>query len=502
MGLNLLALDIGTSAVHCMVTDGEGNPVATADGPIRYFTPEGASTLTLEFHPQELLDTVAGVVKRAVEQAGITAVDVKAVSITSQRHGAVLLDKAGEELMVSPNVDLRAAFEGSALQEEMGAELYRTVGQYPALILAPSRLRWLENNRPDLYARLGCLLTIAGWLAFRLTGETACEPSLAAGAGLLNARTGARDPTLLKRTGVPQSVLPPLRRAGEVVGEVQPHQREGWGIRPGTPVTLGGADTPCGLLGMGLVGEGDTGIVTGWSCAMQTITSSPCHDNESRAWLSPFPLRGSWVSETNLGDAGNAHRWLKDLLLGQNVSFGEADDLAASAPLGSNGSFSYLGAGPMSAPEAGLKRGGIVFPTPLQYQKPIVADALRSFWESLAYGLKSNLDTLKGVTGHDGEVVYLGGGMARSKVFASILANVLHGEVRRSCIAEVSARGASAAAAVAAGLRPDLETAARAQTPAWERVEPDYADALEYQELYGQWKALYYRLQEGQSDDT
>ena len=78
MGLNLLALDIGTSAVHCMVTDGEGNPVATTDGPIRYFTPEGASILTLEFHPKELLDTVAGLVKKAVEKAGIATTDVKA----------------------------------------------------------------------------------------------------------------------------------------------------------------------------------------------------------------------------------------------------------------------------------------------------------------------------------------------------------------------------------------------------------------------------------------
>ena len=502
MGLNLLALDIGTSAVHCMVTDGEGNPVATTDGPIRYFTPEGASMLTLEFHPQELLDTVAGLVKKAMKKTGIAAVDIKAVSITTQRHGVVALDRAGEELMVSPNVDLRAAFEGATIQEEMGDGLYRTVGQYPALMLAPSRLRWLENNRPDLYDRLGCLLTIGGWLAFRLTGATVCEPSLAAGAGLLNVGTGTRDPAFLQSTGIPESVLPPLLQAGEVVGEVHPHPGDEWGIRPGTPVTLGGADTPCGLLGMGLVGRGDTGIVTGWSCAMQTITSSPRYDSESRTWLSPFPIRGSWVSETNLGDAGNAHLWLKDLLLGQDGSIEESDGLAASAPLGSNGSFSYLGVGPISAPEAGLKRGGIVFPTPLLYQKPSVADALRSFWESLAYGLKSNLETLREVTGHDGGAVYLGGGMARSTVFASILANVLNREVRRSDVAQVSARGASAAAAVAAGLHPDLETAVRALAPAWESVAPDHTDALEYEGFYNQWKALYYRLQEGQRDDN
>ena len=49
---------------------------------------------------------------------------------------------------ISPNVDLRAAFEGAALQEEMGPALYESTGQFPAMLLAPAKLRWLENNRP------------------------------------------------------------------------------------------------------------------------------------------------------------------------------------------------------------------------------------------------------------------------------------------------------------------------------------------------------------------
>ena len=56
---------------------------------------------------------------------------------------------------ISPNVDLRAAFEGAALREEMGPALYEATGQFPAMLLAPAKLRWLENNRPALRKKDG-----------------------------------------------------------------------------------------------------------------------------------------------------------------------------------------------------------------------------------------------------------------------------------------------------------------------------------------------------------
>ncbi len=499
MGINLLALDVGTSGVHCMVTDGEGAPLATKDGPIRYFTPKGASELTLEFDPQELLDMVGTLVVEALKEAGISGGDIKAVGVTSQRQGVVFVDQEGKELLVSPNIDLRAVFEGAALDEEMGPDLYRITGHYPSMLLAPSRLRWLQNNQPAAYERLDRLLTIAGWLAFRLTGNAACEPSLAAGAGLLEVDTGKRCSALLKKMGVPESLLPPLIKAGDVVGELLSQPAGGWGLRPGTPVTLGGADTQCGLLGMGLVDSGETGIVAGWSCAVQMLTTTPCYDDGMNAWVGCIPLEDLWVSEANLGDAGNAHRWLKDTLIGNGGSWEKADVLASSVPLGSDGVFSYLGTSPMSAAKAGLKRGGILFPTPMRYQKPRPGHMLKAFWESLAYSLKSNLGAIELVTGKDAGVLYLGGGMARSELMSRVTANVLDREIRRSNLPQVSARGAAVAAAVAAGVHDGMSTGARSLAPTWESVEPNPTAALEYQEHYQQWKSLYHRLQDGES---
>ncbi len=479
-----------------MITDGLGNPIASADGPIRYFRPEGTSELTLEFHPQELLNAAGLLAARCLKQAGARAGEVKAVSVASQRHGVVFLDRKGEELLVSPNVDTRAAFEGAAIDEELGPDIYRRAGQSRGLLLAPSRLRWLENNRPDSFQRLDSILTVGGWLAYQLTGQRACEPSLAAGVGLLNVNEGGRDGPLLEKLGVPESLLPPLSTAGEIVGTLTPDLAAGWGLDPGVPVTLAGADTQCGLLGMGLGRPGDTGVVAGWSCAMQMVTPRPCYDDASRAWVSPIPLRAAWVSEANLGDAGNAHRWLTEGFLHRDSATEERDAGAAAVPPGSDGVISYLGTAPTAAAEAGLRRGGILFPTPLQYQTPTPARTLRAFWESLAYALKSNLAAIERAAGRNAEALCLGGGMSRSRLLAKITASVLNREARRSLIPQASARGAALAAGVAAGLLDGSQPL----TPMWEGVEPDPAEALEYRELYHQWKGLYHRLQEGDSD--
>ena len=496
MAANLLGLDFGTSSLHCVVSDAQGRCLSDSHTPIRYFTPDGESELTREFHPQEVLDTAARLTARSLAQANVASSEVAAVGITSQRHGLVFLDDDGHEVLISPNVDLRAAFEGAALQEEMGAALYDATGQFPAMLLAPAKLRWLQNNRPALRKSVAHILTVAGWLTFKLTGKITCEPSLAAGVGLLDPRSANRNGATLSKMGVPPSMLPPTSATGTIADRLQPDAARRWGLAPGTPVTLAGADTSCGLVGMGLTRPGDTGLVAGWSASMQTVTDSPRPDPQAKAWFSPFPIPGRWVSEVNLGDAGNAHRWLKDLLLGPDATFAQADALAASAPVGSNGYLSYLGPAPITAPEAGLRRGGLLFPIPLLYRSPTSSEALRAFWESLAYSVKANLADLERASGQKSPVLHLGGGMARSPLFASILASVLGRRVRRSTTPHVSLRGAVAAASVAAGIHPNLVEAAEAMAPRWIDAEPDPSDALEYQEFYLAWKNLYHRIQD------
>jgi sugar (pentulose or hexulose) kinase len=493
---NLLTLDMGTSSLHCMVTDACATPLASVSTPMTYSTPAGASELTLEFQPQGVMDAMGKLVAQALGNARLSGSSVKAIGITGQRQGMVFLGRGGGEVMASPNLDLRAVFQGAALDEELENGVYRITGHFPTMLLAPARLRWLQENKPQDYEDLDYLLTVPGWVAYRLTGNRVCERSLAAAAGLLEVSSQSRPPEIMDKLGVPPELLPPLTRAGDVLGGLAPALAQEWGLEPGIPVTLAGADTQCGLLGMGLVRDGDIGVVAGWSCALQVLTPTPCYDDGMSTWVGCSLHENLWVSEANLGDSGNAQAWLKDTIFGQGVSWEEAQQAANQAPSGSGEILCYLGQGPQSAPKARLKRGGILFPTPLSYRRPDPGQALRAFWEGLAFSLKANLDQLHRVTGLGNGAIHLGGGMARSTTFSAILADVVGRVVHLSPEAQVSGHGAALAASVAAGHHDSLESAVQTLSAKKKRLEPNGANSLEYQEHYQQWQTIYNRLQD------
>ena len=492
----VLALDFGTSALHCLLTDSLGKPIDSADAPISFSRPESGASLAREFDPESVLAQFREIMATLLSRQDARPEDIAAIGLTGQRGGVVFADAEGKELYCGPNVDLRAVFEGAALDEEMGREVYNATGHLSASMLAAARLRWSREHAPVVYERTKTILTLAGWLAYRLTGELASEPSLDCETGLLDVNTRQRSSTLMSQMGIPESLLPPLSHATEPVGRLIKPVAEAWGLKQGTPVVISGPDTQCGLLGMGLLQVGQAGAVIGWSGSVQILTPQPCHDvAETRTSVGCFPVEGLWVAESNMGDAGNAYRWLKETLFNGHTSYEEIDALALSSAGSSEGVVALLGPSPITAMKAGLRLGGLIFPTPLTFQDTSRGDLFHAALENIAFSVRSNLATLLDVTGLDPPTIHLGGGMARGRGLATVLATVLGQSVRRSLTYQASGRGAAMTAAVAAEPTLTIRQVAQEAAGDFEEMEPGFAgDIARYQESYGQWLDLYERL--------
>ena len=474
----ILVLDAGSSSIRCRLVDSESRIVRSASRAWTYLEEPDAPELARAFDPDACWRSVRAAIGECL---GNHSVACQAIAVTSQRQALAFLDENLRALYLGPNTDLRAIFEGFALDDERGELIYSTTGHLPTLMTAPGKLAWFRDNRPDAYGRIAYVATLADWLAFKLTGELAREPTLAAESGLLDIARLAPASAMFGELGL-RCPLPDLREA------VSPR---GYLSEPGfgrVPVITAGADTQCGLVGMGVVSPGSAGIVAGWSATVQLLTSRPILSPDMKTWAGSFQRPNVWTVESNAGDMGNAHTWLADTLFGGSpYPYLALDEAARNAPLGSDGVSAYLGPQAMDASAVGMRTGGITFPVPMTLGGPTRGQIGRAALESFAYALRANLEQAESVAGLQAGRIALGGGMTRSAVFNRILTDVLGREVALSPHPDATAIGAALIARTAMGQHSSLPQAAGQQFTRNSILKPDQRNALEYQDLYMEW---------------
>ncbi|MEE9198347.1 MAG: FGGY-family carbohydrate kinase, partial [Dehalococcoidia bacterium] len=488
--------DMGTSSLKCLVADLRGRPRALARREVSYFTPEGLAPLGREFSPDRLWRDACDLVRCSLREAGLEGGDITALSATSQREGMVLLDREGQELYTGPNQDVRAFFEGMAMDEKGGEDIYTLTGNLPSFLYALAKLKWFHTHRPDLFDRIHKVLPISSWLTFKLTGQARCERSALGEIGLLNVRTGDADDSLLKGVGMGPEISPALGDASDVAGEVEAAAAASTGLREGTPVVLGGPDTQCGLLGMGVIDEGHLGVLAGWSAPLQLVTATPIFDPKRRTWTGCHVVPRRWVLESSTSEGGQALQWLGGLL---GAGYEGCLDSAVSpeeAPLGQDQTLAFLGPRIMDAGKMGLQQGGILFPVPVGPSGIAGRHLLQAALENLAFAINGNYLQLQEVSGLLVSEVVLGGGVTNISSFPRLVADTLGVPVRVPEMKDVSLLGAAMCAAVGTGAYESLPEAAAAMGGPSATVEPSEPSVSQLQERYQRWWALYQKLED------
>jgi len=464
------AIDFGGSGLRAAAYDRDAHRVSLARRQWSAHPAEGTDHGT-EFDGPAVWALVADALAEAT--AGH---DVRGIGVTAVRLGCALIGDEGE-LYCGPNIDGRGRVEGLELWRAYGDELYRLSGHAPPVASASARLLWFARHQPERLARARHLVSLEGWLAWRLTGSVAGEPAACAASGLLDVADRRWSPQLCAMTGADARLLPPLSEAGSPVGTAN-----------GVPVTIAGGDTHAGLLALGALDAGVAGVVAGATAPLMTVTDRWHHDAAGRCWTEPHPLPGRWVIESNVGEVGGPARWVAQLL---GIDIADLDALAAASPPGANGVTAFLGPMAMHSTNMPLvRRGGIDMP--LMYgAQPSRGDIARAFVENIAFALRTARTWSAAPIGSQPSVrqpsVRLGGGVSRLRTLALALAGVLDDDVLVADDPEVTLRGTAAAAAAAAGWYPSLRESAVAFTSPMTAVMPEGADV--YAARYEEWAA-------------
>jgi autoinducer 2 (AI-2) kinase len=426
---------------------------------------------------------------------------VRAVAATSMREGIVLYDEAARELWACPNVDSRSAREATELIEDGSADrIYATAGDWVS-ITSPARLRWLARHRPGILAATRGLGLLSDWIATRLSGVLATEPSSGSSSGMFSLKDRAWSPEIAGICGIDTAILPPVNDPGTVIGTVTRKAAEETGLKEGTPVVAGGADTQLALLGAGA--RQDEYTVIGGTFWQNTIlTDRPLIDQKQRLRTLCHVLPGQWMVEGIGFYCGMSMRWFRDAFCQAEVSIAAdrgvdpyvvLEEMAAGVPSGAGGVLaimsnlmnarqwvhaapSFLGFN-LSDP-AGSGRGACV----------------RAIEEAAAYVARGHRDILTELTGISFTDLVFTGGAAKGTLWPQIIADVTGVPVHVPAVKESSALGAAICAGKGAGIYgtlTDLEGDLRVREGTF---EPAPEARATYDERYATWRQVYQRM--------
>lgn len=479
----ILAIDQGTTSTRAVVYDANGQPAGSAARELTQHYPQPG---WVEHDAEEIWQSVADVVPRALAAAKISGGDLTAIGITNQRETSVIWDRdsgrpIGRALVWQDRRTTRFCREHQSDE----AWLYERTGLVLDPYFSATKLRWMLDQDPSSREKVAAGQLAAGtidsFLIWQLTGGKvhATDRTNASRTLLLNLHSAAWDDELCRYFSVPPQLLPEVRPSAGDFGTTN-----GLGFLPdGLPIAGVAGDQQAALFGQLGFAAGDAKCTYGTGAFFLLHTGDRpilsrnrllCTLAASRTAAPQYALEGSVFI------AGAAVQWLRDGL----KLFDAAPAVEALArqsdpehPVVFVPAFVGLGS-PYWVPEArgvlfGLTRG------------TTAAELSRAALEGVAYQVADLIEAAVADTGTPLQSLRVDGGMATNAWFLQCQSDVLGLPVLQARHSESTALGAALLAGLQAGVWPDLDSLRRLARES-QRFDPRLV-AVERRRRLDQW---------------
>jgi glycerol kinase len=447
----VLAIDQGTTGTTVLILDRRLALRARVNQEFRQHFPRPG---WVEHDLGEIWESTVATVRRALREAGIQGKDVAAVGITNQRETTGLWDRRTSRPLHRAIVwqDRRTAEECARLKA--GGHEAR-VREKTGLVLDPyfsaTKIAWLLGNVRGARERADAgelaFGTIDSWLVWKLTGGAihVTDVSNASRTLLMDLRTRAWDPELLRLFDVPASVLPRIRASSEVVGRTH-----GLRVLPdGIPVAGIAGDQQAALFGQACFQPGEAKCTYGTGAfLLQNVGPEPTASSRGLLSTVAWTVGGetSYALEGSSFIAGAAVQWLRDgLKLIRRAA--DVEDLARKVK--SSGEVVFVPAlaglgAPHWRPEArgvlrGIDRG------------TTAAHIARATLEGIAFLIFDLAEAMRIEAGRPFPVFKVDGGASQNDLLMQFQADLLDVPVERPRMTDTTALGAAFLAGLAVG---------------------------------------------------
>lgn len=488
MAKYIMALDSGTTSNRCILFDDAGHIQGMAQKEFTQYFPKPG---WVEHDADEIFSTQLEVAKQAIQNAGITALDIAAIGITNQRETTVVWNKYTGRPVYNAIVwqCRRTADYCDQLTEE---GFGNTVQDKTGLVIDPyfsgTKIRWILENVPGArqQAEQGQLLfgTVETWLIWKLTEGRVhiTDYSNASRTMLFNIHTLSWDQEILQKLEIPASMLPTAMPSSALYGQTDASFF-------GAPIMISGAagDQHAALFGQNCFQPGDCKCTYGTGAFLLMNTGdTPIRSKNGLLTTIAWGLDGTvtYALEGSIFVAGAAIQWLRDELRFLE-SAGDSEYMARKVS-DTNGcyvvpAFTGLGAPYWDA----YARGTIVGLTRGTNKYHII----RATLDSIAYQTNDVLQAMNSDANIPLGILKVDGGASANNFLMQSQADISSTPVLRPSCVETTAMGAAYLAGLAVGYWQDLEDIRRNWT-ADRQFEPEISEEAAAKRIKGWKKAV------------
>lgn len=446
----VLAHDLGTTGDKATLVSAEGAILGSVT--VAYPVDFGADGKA-EQDPEDWWSAFCAANHRLLGETGVDASRIAAVSFSGQMMGAVLLGADGRP--TRPGIiwaDTRSKDQCARLVDRVGMEeTYRITGHRANPTYSLSKLMWVRDTEPEVFARSRRFLLAKDVILQRLTGAYVTDPSDASSTNAYDQACERWSPDLIAASGLDAAIFPEIVASTTDLGGVRQEVAREAGLSPSTRVIAGGGDGPMGALGAGIV-DRSSGVYTylGSSSWVSFADSAPLHDPLMRSMTFNHVIPGHFVPTATMQAGGASLDWIVSVLRpGAEDRFEAALADAARSEASADGLYflpHLLGErSPYWNPDARAVFAGLRMPHDR-------GNLVRAVIEGVAFNLRTGLVAFA-ESGHEFTRIDAIGGAVKSPLVAQILADTWQMQVRPSAIGDhATSLGAAAVAALGIGL--------------------------------------------------
>ena len=484
----LLGIDLGTTGLKAVLFDLGGKPLGRGSAENKYLAgPPGWA----EQDPGTWWPGCCEAIRAALAESRVNPAHIAGVGVCGFHHCPVFLTAAGEP--TRPSIvthdsrlgeSLEALRQGGILEEVVrisGSQVM--TGHFP-----PIYHYVLRNDRQALEEARWILLA-KDYIRYKLTGKIGTDICDATGTNLIAMPEQDWSDSLCELLQVPKEKLPDIGNSSQIFGEVTKEAARVSGLKAGTPVVYGGGDSHCALVGLGVIGSGEAGLLLGTNSTLRASFRAFVKLPEHPVWTQQHVVPGGYTVSASSMAGSSVLSWFKDIVYGEYPAqdgaelYRELESLAANVQPGCDGllfhPYLYGERSPFYNPWA---RGSFLAITHWHGKGHFV----RSVMEGIAFGIANCFDSIKAVArdrSESIETIRTGeSGGSRLQIWRQIITDVLGLPLEVASVEEPGCLGAALLAGVGVGQYQDIQSAVSQTVRIGSLTSPDSRTSTLYKE--------------------